>query len=149
MAIEPDSVIAVSADGEAVVRFARRAGFSLTRGGRASLIRDESGAVVVKLSDGWLLSAVKTGAAYSVTTAHSRISALGTDFIVKARDERAYVCICHGRIGLEGDFPVTTLASEHHGAAAEPLYRSGLEAGVEGHADEDIDRLRSLTGLGR
>ena len=140
------SVLTVSPDGEAVVRVGDSAGFSLSRGGRAVLAR-EGGVIEARLSSGWLLSAVKTGTAYSVATSHSRISALGTDFIVKVRDGKAYVCICHGRIGLAGNFPKTELASKAHASLSEPLYEPGDEGGMEGHADDDIARLRMLTGL--
>lgn len=140
------SVVAVSPDGEAVVRIGDSAGFSLSRGGSAVLAR-EDGALVVRLTTGWLLSAVKTGTAYAVVTDHSRISALGTDFVVKVRDGRAYVCICHGRIGLAGDFPEPELASRAHGSSSEPKYEPGGEGGMEGHSDDDIVRLRAAIGL--
>lgn len=140
------SALSVSPDGEAVVRVEGSAGFSLSRGGRAALAR-EGGVIEVRLSEGWLLSAVKTGTAYTVAAGDSRISALGTDFLVKVRDGKAYVCICHGRIGLAGNFPKTELASKGHASSSEPLYEPGDEGGMEGHADDDIARLRALTGL--
>jgi hypothetical protein len=136
------SVIEVPLDGEAVVRLGDRAVFKLSRGGRATLARSGD-ALSVRLSAGWLLSAVKTGTPYAVLTEHSRISALGTDFIVKVRGGRAYACICHGRIGLEGDFPVPEIASQGHRALSEPLYEPGMEGGLEGHDDEEIARLRA------
>ncbi|MBI5246239.1 MAG: hypothetical protein HY923_03595 [Elusimicrobia bacterium] len=140
------SVIEVSSDGEAVVRVDDRAGFSLSRGGRAALSRDGA-ALSVRLFSGWLLSAVKTGTAYAVVTEHSRVSALGTDFIVKVRDARAYVCICHGHLGLGGDFPEPEIASQAHGSLTEPLYKPGSEGAMEGHSDDAIARLRDLVGL--
>lgn len=142
------SVVAVSEDGEAVIRVGRRAGLGLSRGGRARLTREGS-ALSVHLESGWLLSAVRTGAPYAVVTPHSRVTALGTDFIVKVHDGRAYVCICHGRIGLKGDFPRDEIASESHGAVSEPLFERGPEGPMEGHSDEDIARLRELTSLPR
>lgn len=144
-----DSVIEVRGEGEAVVRVDGRAGFRLSQGGRAALLRGENGALLVRLSEGWLLNAVKTGTPYAVVSEHSRVSALGTDFIVKVRDGRAYACICHGRIALEGDFPRKEMASAGHAASMEPLYEPGPEGPLDGHSDEDIARLRALVGLER
>jgi ribosomal 50S subunit-recycling heat shock protein len=134
--------ISVPADGEAVVRIGKRAGFRLTHGAQAQIARDDS-SVEIRLRKGWILSAVKTGTPYTVVTDHGRTSALGTDFIVKTEDGWAWACICHGRLGLSG-FPQETIAAEHHAHILQPLFPSQKAEPRKGHTDEDIASLRAL-----
>lgn len=138
--------ISVSGDGEAIVRIGSAGGFKLSRGGRARVLSHDNGVEVV-VDSGWLLNSVRTGARYSVKTPRSRVAALGTDFIVKVREGRAYVCICHGRISLSGDFPEPELASENHDALAEPAFPPDGAVGMQGHSDADIAELRGKIGL--
>ncbi len=140
--------ISVAADGEAVVRIGGAGGFRLSRGGRAR-VHARDGGVEVVVDSGWLLNAVRNGARYSVKTPHSRVTALGTDFIVKVREGRAYVCICHGRIGLSGDFPEPEISSEGHGALQEPSFTPDGAYGLQGHSDAEIGELRAAIGLSR
>ncbi len=144
--IEYGREITAGDDGEAVVRIGRSGGFKLSRGGRARVFTHDDGIEVV-LDSGWLLSAVRTGARYRVKTPRSLVAALGTDFIVKVRESRAYVCICRGRINLSGDFTERELASERHGALAEPDFPPGGAVGMQGHSDADIAELRGMIGL--
>ncbi len=138
--------ISVDKDGEAVVRIGRAGGFKLSRGGRARIIARDGGVEVV-VDSGWLLNSVRSGARYSVKTPRGGVAALGTDFIVKVSEGRSYVCICHGRIGLTGDFPERELASDHHGSIAEPSFPPGGAVGMQGHSDADIAELRGKIGL--
>jgi hypothetical protein len=132
-------VISVSPDGEAVVRIPGRAGFRLSRGAEAEIVRNDD-AIEVRLTKGWILSAVKSGTPYTVATEHGAASALGTDFMVKAEGGWACVCICHGRLGLRG-FSQTVIAAEHHYALAQPRFPAA-EADAVGHSDAEIDSLR-------
>jgi hypothetical protein len=131
--------IAVAPDGEALVRVGGRAVFRLSHGGRAVITR--AGAdIEVRLLDGWALSAVNKGNPYSVVTAHGRIAALGTVFIVRAGPERDYVCICSGRLLLTGDFPAREIAARHHldvylSSGSAPVPAAGP---MDGHTDADL-----------
>jgi hypothetical protein len=137
--------VSVSGDAEAFVSVGGRAGFRLSRDAEARLVT-EGKAIEVRLKSGWLLSAVKTGTPYAVAVEHGKVSALGTDFIVKVRDGLAYTCICHGKLGLVG-FPQDRIESAHHGAIAQKGFPSGAAVGMEGHSDEETAALRRRLGL--
>jgi ferric-dicitrate binding protein FerR (iron transport regulator) len=131
--------IAVEPEGEAIVRMGDRAVFRLSHGGRAVMKRAGAG-IEISLLDGWALSAVNKGNPYAVVTAHGRIAALGTVFIVRVGPQRDYVCICRGSLRLTGNFPAREIASRHH----LDVYLSGSAAPVpaggpmDGHTDADI-----------
>ena len=140
--LAPGRTISVSADGEAVVRIGGRAGFRLTHGAQAIIVRDDE-IVDVRLMKGWILSAGKTGTSYTVRTERGEASALGTDFMVKEEQGWAQVCICHGRLRLSG-FSEATIAAEHHYAVAQPAFPVATAEGQKGHTDAEIASLRAL-----
>jgi hypothetical protein len=136
--------IAVDPAAEAIVRIGGRAVFRLSRGGRAVISRAGSD-IELSLQEGWALSAVNKGNAYSVVTAHGRIAALGTVFIVRAGAQRDYVCICNGRLLLSGNFPAKEIAAEHHldvylSSDAAPAPAAGP---LDGHTDGEIESLKA------
>lgn len=140
--LAPGRTISVSSDGEAVVRVGGRAGFRLSHGAQAVIVRDDK-VVNVRLIKGWILSAVKTGTPYTVQTEHGEASALGTDFMVKEEQGWAQVCICHGRLRLSG-FPAATIAAEHHAATTQTAFPNAAAEGQKGHTDAEIASLRAL-----
>jgi ferric-dicitrate binding protein FerR (iron transport regulator) len=137
--------LAVAPAGEAIVRIGSRAVFRLSHGGRAVISRAGS-EIELSLLDGWALSAVGKGDSYSVVTAHGRIAALGTVFIVRAGAQRDYVCICNGRLLLSGDFPARQIAARHHfdvyiSSDAAPAPAAGP---LDGHTDGEIETLKAF-----
>lgn len=144
-ALRGGQVVTVSEDGQAVIAFNGRAAIRLLHGGTVSF--KTGAAVEVALQKGWALSAVKKGASYSLATKDGRVTALGTDYLVKAQPKDTWLCICHGRIGIEGRFPTAEAASDNHGgwvfeAAKAP--RKPDYGTLEGHGDEDISSLRAF-----
>ncbi|MBI5240375.1 MAG: FecR domain-containing protein [Elusimicrobia bacterium] len=131
--------VAVEPGGEALVQVGGGAAVRLTHGGRAVLRRAGSD-IEVGLLAGWALSAVAPGRPYAVVTAHGRIAALGTVFLVRAGPRRDYVCICRGRLRLTGGFGEAELAAEGHRDVfisddAPPVPAAGP---LDGHTDADI-----------
>lgn len=143
--VAPGATVTVAEDGQAVLVFGARAAVRLLHG--AGVSYRESRGLEVELKAGWILSAVKTGTAYRVATAQGRVAALGTDFLVKAQKHDTYLCMCHGRLELSGDFGRAEVASQNHGgwvftadrAPSQPDYGT-----MEGHADHDISSLRAF-----
>jgi hypothetical protein len=137
--------IAVDPASEAIVRIGSRAVFRLSHGGRAVISRAGS-EIDLSLQDGWALSAVNKGNPYSVVTAHGRIAALGTVFIVRAGAQRDYVCICSGRLLLTGHFPAREIAAQHHldvyiSSDGAPVPAAGP---LDGHTDGEIATLKAF-----
>lgn len=147
VALKPGQTVSVSGDGQAVLSFRGKTAVRLLKGASASYSIGSDSAVTVSLQKGWALNAVKTGTPYSIATPQGRISALGTDYLVKAQGKDTWLCICHGRIGIEGKFGRGEASSQNHGgwvfeaakAPYDPKYGT-----LEGHGDEDISSLRAF-----
>jgi len=132
-------------DGEILIRVGKDAVLKLSHGAEATITR-KGDTLTVELKSGWLLSSVRHGQAYRVVTARGAVEALGTEFFVRIRPDKDYICICEGRLRLSGAFPMTEIASEAHSDAwmdgsTKPEHASWS---MEGHGDEDWQALRRL-----
>lgn len=136
--------VSVSQEGEALLAIRGRAVVRLSQGAQAEVLL-AGRTIELLLGRGWALSAVKTGTPYRVSTPFGAAEALGTEFIVKGEEARAYVCICHGRLRLSGDFPATEIAAERHYdvflSSAGPPTPAGKEGSLAGHTDEERSSL--------
>lgn len=144
--LKAGQIVSVSDDGLAVVSFQGKAAVRLLHGATASFSLGSDSTVDVFLQKGWALNAVSKGIPYSVVTPHGRISALGTDYLVKAQPKDTWLCICHGRIAINGKFGRREAASEKHDGwafeAARAPYKPD-DGTMEGHDEESIRTLRA------
>lgn len=102
----------------------------------------QDGRIQVALSRGWIMSMVKKGSDYAVLTPLAEARALGTVFFVRAgQDGRAYMCICQGRIAVNGRGGFTrTMEAPAHAAMGLLGEGEGVRETPETlryHADED------------
>ena len=116
-------------------------------GGAEATITREGKSLTVALKNGWLLSSVRQGQAYRVVTARGEIAALGTEFFVRIRPDKDYVCICEGRLRLSGAFPTTEISAEAHSDAwmdgsTKPDYAGWS---MEGHDDDEWKEVRRIS----
>ena len=133
-------------DGEILMRVGKDAVLKLSHGAEARITR-KGDALTVELKSGWLLSSVRHGQAYRVVTARGAVDVLGTEFFVRIRPDKDYVCICEGRLRLSGAFPTTEIAAEAHSDAwmdgsTKPEHASWS---MEGHGDEDWKEVRRIS----
>lgn len=129
-----------------LVRVGNDAVLKLSHGAEATITR-EGKSLTVALKNGWLLSAVRQGQAYRVVTARGEISALGTEFFVRIRPDKDYVCICEGRLRLSGAFPTTEISAEAHSDAWMDGSTKPEHAGwsMEGHGDDEWKDVRRIS----
>lgn len=144
--IASGQTITTPADGEVVVRAGKDAVLKLSHGAEATITR-KGEALTVALKSGWLLSSVRHGQAYRVVTARGEVAALGTEFFVRVRPDKDYVCICAGRLRLTGAFPTTEIAAEGHydvwmDGSTKPKQASWA---MEGHGDADWEEVRRIS----
>lgn len=139
--------VQVSPEAEALLGIGGRAVLKLSHGARA-VIRRRGRLIEVQLKEGWALSAVRPGTSYRVATDFGSAEALGTTFIVKAENTRAYVCICRGKLLLSGPFPSGEISAAHHYdvflAPPQPPVPAGATGSMEGHSDVETDSLNRL-----
>jgi hypothetical protein len=143
--IASGQTITSPADGEVLMRVGQDAALKLSRGGEATITR-KGEALTVVLKSGWLLSSVRHGQTYRVVTARGEVAALGTEFFVRIRPDKDYVCICKGRLRLSGAFPATEIAAEAHSdawmdGATKPEHAAWS---MEGHGDGDWEKVRLI-----
>ncbi len=144
--IASGQTLTTTADGEIVVRVGKDAALKLSHGAEATITR-EGEALTIRLKSGWLLSSVRHGQAYRVVTARGEVVALGTEFFVRVRPDKDYVCVCQGRLRLSGAFPAIEIASEGHydswmDGSAKPEHASWS---MEGHGNEDWEEVRRIS----
>lgn len=144
--ITSGQTITTPADGEVIVRVGKDAVLKLSHGAEATVTR-KGGALTVALKRGWLLSSVRHGQSYRVVTERGSVDALGTEFFVRIRPDKVYVCICKGRLRLSGAFPSSEIASEGHVDAwmdgtTKPEHAAWT---MEGHDDEDWAEVRRIS----
>lgn len=96
----------------------------------------------LQLAWGRLLSIVTPGRAYAVAGRTGVAGVRGTTFYVESQPgKRTYVCICKGKLHLEGEGrDQGDVAAEHHAAFAVDG-SSKTEEPMIGHTDEDIAAL--------
>lgn len=138
-------VIAVADRSDAVLIIGGRVAARLLDGGEALLLNRPG--IELELRRGSLLSAVVTGAPYSVVTEHGRISALGTDFMTRTHPEETFFCLCHGRLKVSGAFGETRVESTNHGGKAFTKNRPPHEprdGSMTGHMPPDLASLRAF-----
>ena len=138
-------LITTPLDGQAVVRIGDDAVLKLSHGAEATITRSGK-TLEVRLKSGWLLSSVRHGQDYRVVTARGEVEALGTEFFIRVRPDKDYVCICKGRLRLTGAFPAAEIASEAHydvwmDGLNQPSHASWT---MEGHGDEDWKEVRRI-----
>ena len=144
--ISSGQTITTPADGEVIVRVGKDAVLKLSHGAEATITRKD-GALTVDLKSGWLLSSVRHGQVYRVSTARGAVDALGTEFFVRIRPDKDYVCICEGRLRLSGSFPTTEIAAAAHfdvwmDGSTKPEHASWS---MEGHGDADWEAVRRIS----
>jgi len=133
-------------DGEILLRVGKDAVLKLSHGGEATITR-KGGALTVNLKSGWLLSSVRHGQSYRVVTARGAVDVLGTEFFVRIRPDKDYVCVCAGRLRLSGAFPTAEIAAEAHTDAWMDGSTKPEHAGwsLEGHGDADWEAVRRIS----
>lgn len=144
-AIASGQTIISPSDGEMLIRVGQDAVLKLSHGAEAAITR-EGKSLTVALKSGWLLSSVRHGQEYRVVTARGEVAALGTEFFVRVRPDKDYICICKGRLRLSGAFPATEIASEGHydawlDGSTKPEHASWS---MEGHGDDDWKEVRRI-----
>jgi hypothetical protein len=124
-------------DRRAVVRLKDAAG---TAPGARLVLSGLKGPVSLRLERGALFSHVRTGTAFRVATPLAVAAVRGTVFYMQAEPERTYLCLCRGKIHVEGPAGARDLATEHHAALwAGPS--SLEEAPMLGHTDDEAALL--------
>jgi len=151
-----------TADGPAQVQVGSQAVLLLKAGTQLSLSRDGA-AVLADLPQGVLFSAVESGHPFGVRAGAARVDAHGTLFLVRHRaPDKAYVCICRGRIqvhapGLERSLAAASDAQEtgldlawNSGAAtaspAKPAYYTDAEEDALQDALRDVVAASAKAG---
>jgi hypothetical protein len=139
VATGPDSAAELVLDGRVAVRLSADTEISLER---------KEGGLVVRLVRGGLMSLVKPGTRYRVNMPTLSAAVRGTAFYVVHEPSGAdYLCLCEGRLSIEGPGFREDLVAEHHRAVrVDPGADAGRPgpAGMESHSDDDIARLAAL-----
>jgi hypothetical protein len=145
--LRPGLTLSTPDGSTADLRLASRAVFRLKPGAEAVVRRDGAG-FRIDLRRGGLLSVVKTGTPYAVSTPVAVAAVRGTVFYVEASSpEAAYACICRGRFHLEAPGLSQDEEAPHHkgfSLSAAGGQTRAAPGGMLNHTDDEIDRLESF-----